>query len=301
MISRVTHQTVQRFTLANLQVNLAKMSDLQGKLSGGRVITKPSDDPGGTAQAMQLRAEKRATEQFSRNATDGVAWLSTIDTALQSSVAALRNARNLTVQGANSGAVGQVSKDAIAMELEGIRDALRDQANTTYLGRSIFAGTSNAGLAFQADYSWTGTPGATVERRLAEDTTVRADADGVAAYGTGAWDDATQTGSVFALVDRVATALRNGEDVSGYLGAIDERMESMLGELADVGARYGQMLTAQETTERTLMNLKGSIAAVEDIDLAAVLVELQSQEVAYQAALGATQRVLQPSLMDFLR
>jgi flagellar hook-associated protein 3 FlgL len=30
-------------------------------------------------------------------------------------------------------------------------------------------------------------------------------------------------------------------------------------------------------------------------------VELQLQEVAYQAALGATAKVIQPSLVDFLR
>ena len=42
MISRVTHQTVQRSTLANLQVNLSRIADLQGRLSGGKVITKPA-------------------------------------------------------------------------------------------------------------------------------------------------------------------------------------------------------------------------------------------------------------------
>jgi flagellar hook-associated protein 3 FlgL len=37
------------------------------------------------------------------------------------------------------------------------------------------------------------------------------------------------------------------------------------------------------------------------VDLPATIVELQMQEVAYQAALGATARAIQPSLMDFLR
>jgi flagellar hook-associated protein 3 FlgL len=47
--------------------------------------------------------------------------------------------------------------------------------------------------------------------------------------------------------------------------------------------------------------LTGQLGAVEDADLAASIVELQMQEVAYKAALGATSRVLQPTLMDFLR
>ena len=79
-------------------------------------------------------------------------------------------------------------------------------------------------------------------------------------------------------------------------------MTAMLGELADVGARATAPSTAaQSANEKTVMDLKGQISAVEDIDLAEIIVELQTQEVAYQAALGATSRVLQPSLMDFLR
>lgn len=298
MINRVTHLTVQRSTLANLQLNLDRMSDLQGKLSGGRVITKPSDDPAGTAQALQLRADKRATEQAARNASDGAAWLTTIDSALTTSLAALRRARDLTVQGAN-GAMSVQARQAIAMEVEGLRDTLVAQANTSYLGRSVFAGTSSDGAAFTVSpgtppsYTFTGT-GASVQRRLAPDAVVRVDVDGAAAFGAAG-------ATVFETLDRIAADLRGGGDVAQHLGTIDTHMEAMLGELAGVGTRHKQVMDAQRGIEKSLMDLKGSIADVEDIDLAAVLVELQSQEVAYQAALGATQRVLQPSLMDFLR
>jgi flagellar hook-associated protein 3 FlgL len=37
------------------------------------------------------------------------------------------------------------------------------------------------------------------------------------------------------------------------------------------------------------------------VDLPATTMDLQLQEVAYQAALGATAKVIQPSLVDFLR
>ena len=118
MITRVTHQTVQQSTLANLQVNLSKMADLQGRLSGGKNITKPSDDPAGTALTLQLRAEHRAATQAARNADDANSWLTVIDSALQTSVSTLRKARDLTVQGANTGAMGQTSRDAIAVEID---------------------------------------------------------------------------------------------------------------------------------------------------------------------------------------
>jgi flagellar hook-associated protein 3 FlgL len=295
MINRVTQQTVQRTTLANLQMNLGRMSDLQGRMSGGKVITKPSDDPSGTGQAMQVRAERRAAEQHARNADDGAGWLSTVDGALQTSVSALRRARDLTVQGANDGSMSATAREAIAVEIEGIRDALLDQANTRYNGRTVFAGTSNAGEAFVAGtYAWSGTPGDTVERRLGPEQTVRVDQDGAAAFGSGAT-------SAFALLDQIAADLRSGTNVNPRLTEIDTRMTAMLGELAGVGARHNQVMDAQSGLKKTTMDLTSQLSGIEDIDLAEIIVELQMQEVAYQGALGATARVLQPSLMEFLR
>lgn len=295
MINRITHSTIQRTTLANLQVNLSRMSDLQAKMSSGKVLTKPSDDPAATGQAMQLRGEKRASEQFARNADDGNGWLSTVDNALLTSVAALRRGRDLTVQGASSGSLNATGREAIATEIEGIRDALLSHANTRHLGRSVFAGTSDAPAAFATGtYTWSGTPGASVERRLSPETTVRVDGDGAAAFGVG-------SASVFALLDGIAADLRAGVDVAPRLDAIDTRMGAMLGELAGIGVRQNQVLTAQSVLQKTTMDLGGQLSQVEDIDLAEVIVELQMQEVAYKGALGATGRVLQPSLMEFLR
>ncbi len=297
MIGRVTQQTAQRSTLANLQANMARMADLQAKMSSGKLIERASDDPSGTAQAMALRAETRATSQYQRNADDGLAWLTTIDTAIQTSVSSVRQVRDLVVR-SGSGGLGQTSRDAIASEIEGIRDALLNQSNTTYLGRSVFAGTSDAGIAFDATtvppYTWTGTPGAEVQRRLAPDTTVRADADGTAVYGQGAT-------SVFQLLDDIVTDLRAGVSVTVRLGDLDDRMTAMLGELSGVGTRTNQITETQSSNEIKLQDVANRLSGVEDIDLAQTLVELQMQEVAYQGALGATARVLQPTLMDFLR
>ncbi|HEY3436393.1 MAG TPA: flagellar hook-associated protein FlgL [Actinotalea sp.] len=304
MINRVTHQTVQRSTLANLQVSLGKMSDLQSRMSSGKVITKPSDDPAGTAKAMQLRSDKRSADQFSRNAADGQAWLTTVDTALQASVTALRSARDLTVQGANSGALNPTAREGIAVAIDGVRDAMLQQANTTHLGRPVFAGTTDQGVAFSVTppvapattptYTWTGTAGASVERRVSRDSTIRVDSDGAAVFGQGGT-------SVFALLDTISSALRSGADVSGYLTDIDGHLTTMLGGLASVGTRTNQVTTAQSAIGSTVVDLRSELSSVEDIDMAQTIVELQMQEVAYKGALGATQRVLQPSLMDFLR
>ena len=75
----------------------------------------------------------------------------------------------------------------------------------------------------------------------------------------------------------------------------------MITALGGVGARQAQVLGAETRALATQTELKTQLASLEDVDLAASVVELQMQEVAYKAALGATARVLQPSLLDFLR
>lgn len=311
MIGRVTQQTTQRSTLANLQRNLATMADLQNKLSGNTKIAKPSDDPVGTASAIGLRAALRTNQQATRNIDNGNGWLTTADAALTSSVDAVRQARDLTVQGANSGALNPMAREALAQQIEGLRDTLVAQANTTFQGRSIFAGTSNASLAVTATnvpdpaiagstrtYTANGVVGSKVERRIDPNTLVRVDVDGVEAFGQ---DGGTGTGSVFQTLDRIAATLRTGGDVSSELTALDTHRDAMLTELGGVGARKSRVLGAETAALATKTELTTQLSGLEDVDLAASIVELQMQEVAYKAALGATARVLQPSLLDFLR
>ena len=293
MIGRVTQQTIQRSTLANLQLNLSKMSSLQQEMSSGKRISKPSDDPSGTSTALSMRSEQRAYTQYSRNIDDGIGWLSTTDTALQSSVTQLRRARDLTVQ-AGSGALNAAGREALATEIESVRDGLLATANAQYQGRNVFAGTSDSAVAFDSSYTWSGTAGGSVDRRISPDTTVRADADGSAVFGSGAT-------SVFALLDSIAADVRAGADIGTRLTEIDGRMDTVLGELSGVGARTNRMTAAQSSINDKLLDLQLSISDIEDVDLTSAIVELQSQEVAYKGALGATARVLQPTLMDYLR
>ncbi|SEJ56581.1 flagellar hook-associated protein FlgL [Demequina mangrovi] len=299
MINRVTQQTVHRSTLANLQLNLSKMSDLQGQMSSGKRIDRASDDPVAAGRAMAYRAEKAAAEQAATNAADGASWLNQIDSTLQSSVSALRRVRDLTVQASSTGVHSDTSREAIAAEIEGLRDALLGHANTRINGRSVFAGTSAASSAFEdsssaTPYSWNGIASTAVTRRISADTTVRVDVDGTAAYGVGA-------SSVFQTLDDLAAEIRAGDAVSGRLDDIDAHLDSMLSTLTTVGARYNQITDAQDLIAAKLQDLGASISTVEDIDIAQAVLELQMQEVAYQGALGAASRVLQPTLLDYLR
>lgn len=293
MISRVTAQTMSQASLRNLQSSLSALARLQEQATSQRAFLAPSDNPAATAKTLSLHAAQDRNAQHARNIDDALAWVATTDTAISESTALLQRVRVLTVQGANDGSMDATAKEAIAVELEGLRDELLARANTSLLGRSVFAGTSDAGRAFEGDYSFNGVPGSEVTRRIADGVSVRVDADGSQVFGEG--ED-----SVFALIDGIIADLRGGVNVGARLDQIDERMTAMLSAQGAIGARQAQIERTQEATLDESVSLETRRSAVEDVDSVEILVRLQSQELVYRNALQVTSRVLQPTLMDFL-
>jgi flagellar hook-associated protein 3 FlgL len=293
MVNRVTSQTRMANSQFNLQSAAALLAKLQDTATSLKKITTPSDDPTGTADSMRVRAAQSQTAQFGRNIDDGMGWLSTVDSTLSASTDIMRQVRDLTVQGANDGALSPTAKEAIATALEGLRTDLLGKANTTYLGRTVFAGSSDTGVAFRSDLSYTGT-GAAVTRRIDTNATVQVDADGAAAYGTGA-------ASAFALIDSIVADLRSGVNVGPSLAAVDTRMTALLNTQTAAGARQNQITAAKDAIVSKTGTLEAQRAGIEDVDVGEIVIKLKQQEVTYQAALAVTARTLQPTLMDFLR
>lgn len=295
MIGRITSSTMTQQSIRTLQTNLADRDRLQNQATSQRAFRSPSEDPTGAATALGVHGEQSRVAQYARNLGDGMAWVTSVDTALGASIDLLNRARDLTVQGANSGALSQPARDSIAAELESISAGLLTQSNTTVLGRSVFAGTSDAGRAFEpGTYAFNGVAGDGVHRRISEDETVRVDSDGAAAFGEGA-------ASVFALLDSIAADLRAGTDIGARLGDIDTRLKSMVGAQGSAGARQAQIERASAQNLSVSIDLEARRAEVEDVDSLEVLVRLQSAELVFQSALQVTARSLQTNLLEFLR
>ena len=295
MLTRVTNQMTALQSQQHLQASAARLSHQQDRASSLKAIGVPSDDPAGAAEALRVKGLQSAAAQHGRNVDDGAGWLTTADSALSSADAVLAKVRQLTLQGANEGALSPEARRAIATEIDGLSSDLLATANASYAGRSVFAGTSDAGVAFTPDRSFTGAPGAEVVRRVGPETTVRVDADGALAFGTG--DD-----SVFALLGRISADLRSGTtNVATHLTALDTRVGALRGVQSDIGARHSQLLRAQDTLMDTSVTLEAQRSGLEDLDLGRAVLDLKLQDNSYQAALAVTAKVLQTSLMDFLR
>ncbi|HEV7949193.1 MAG TPA: flagellar hook-associated protein FlgL [Glaciihabitans sp.] len=291
MITRVTSVTMMQSASRNMQFAASALAKLQDQAATQKTITRPSDDPSAAAKAVAVRSEQKATAQYVRNAQDGNEWLTTVDSTLANVTALLQRANALTIQGANDGALSSSAKEAIAVELDTIRDSLLSAANTEYGGRFVFAGNS-AEPAFSDDFQYSGGQG-TVERRIGAGVTLRVDADGSAIFGEG--DE-----SVFALLSTVAADLRSGVSVSAHLDTLSTRMAAVTNAQASNGARQASLSDTEELLAATTTQLEASRSSLEDIDLGEIVLELKMQETVYQAALAVTARALQPTLMDFL-
>ncbi|MGV3712018.1 flagellin N-terminal helical domain-containing protein [Pseudolysinimonas sp.] len=292
-MTRITSQMLTTAAQRNLAHSQAALARLQEQGSSGTKLAKPSDDPAATASALEVRSAQRAREVHERNANDALGWLGTVDTALGQSTDILRRVRDLTLQGSNQGVMSAESREALAVEIDALKDALLQQANTQYLGRSVFAANSLAGSAYAPDYTYSGVAGTSLERRIGPDSNVTVDGDGVAAFGQGAT-------SVFALLDGISADLRAGTAVSSRVAELDSRMSAISTQRSIAGSRYAQVERGKDLLAMSKNELEARRAGLEDADLGQIIIDLKMQEVAYQAALSVTARAVPPTLLEFL-
>ena len=295
---RISHSGLTQSTIDQLQRRLSELQDRQGQLASGTRLQRPSDDPSGMNRALSLRHTSRAAESQVQAADDGRTWLNLTDDLLQTGAQRLDRALELAVRGASS--LGEPEREAIALEVEAVRDELVDVANTRVRGRPIMAGTSDADPVAQVGGDWVYQGNDTdVTRRVSDSERVRVDVTAAEAFGVTPGGDPD---NAFTELDALAQALRDddGAAVQAAIDTLGGQRDQLLGELARVGAATNQVDSAKNRAELRMESVRTELSSIEDVDLAEAVTEVQTAEVAYQAALGATSRVLQPSLVDYL-
>ncbi len=292
---RITQRAVALTSLQGLNRSLADVGKLQEQLSSGRVISAPSDSPTGTNRSMQTRSDQMAVDQQARNITDAKSWLEGADSVLRSMVSAAQRVRDLTVQGSNTGALSPASQAAIGMEVAALRETLIGQANRPIQGRPLFGGVTSGSLAYDPSGNFVGRGGAPIMRRVSDTEAVRVDVTGPEVFGPPGND-------LFALVGKIATDVTaNPAALAVHLDDLDTAIDRLLTGVSDIGARAKRIERAEEINGDQSLVLQSRLAETESIDLPATIMALQMRQVGYEAALSATAKSLQPTLVDFLR
>ena len=309
---RITQRSIANVALQGLNRNQEAISKLQEQLTSGKTINKPSDDPTGTNAAMQTRQELAGATQYARNISDGLGVLNITDSTLQNMIKQVHTVRDRTLTGSNQGATSEAARAAIAAEVSGLRDSLLGLANTVVQGHPVFGGVTSGTRAYDAatgayvGFQPPADPLDTVRmtmRQVAEGDSIRVDITGVEAFGvTSAAGVVPATRDLFAIVGDIADHVVSDPDaLAADLADLDAALSTMLKATTDIGTRTTRMETAKQVNSDLQLTLTSRSADIENVDLAKTIMNLSMQQTGYEAALGATAKVIQPSLLDFLR
>jgi len=132
---------------------------------------------------------------------------------------------------------------------------------------------------------------------------IQVDANGTEVLG----GSATATGNMLGVLRDIAAHLRstNPADTaklsSQDLSNLDAQIDNVLGVRARIGAGMNRLDTAQSRLGELEESATSLLSNVEDADMAQTMIDFSTQQAVYQSALNAGARIVQPSLLDFLR
>lgn len=304
MNPRVTSTMVGRTVLADSARAAERLAQTQRKLSSGKELTRPADDPYAVSRAISLRSELAGAQQHQRNVQEAISWQEVTDGALGTVGEAVQRARELVIRGATDTS-SAVDRAALAAEIDQLVETVKQQANATYGNRYVMAGTATTTrpYALAGADTYLG-DGGTVAREIGPGVSlgINVRADDILGSGQASGD-----GRLLDALRDVADHLRGGTpaDVAALRSTDIQAMDRNLDELnrvrAVVGAGTNRLLSAADRlaqVEETTIRL---LSDVEDADMAKGMVDFSIQHAAYEAALKAGARIVQTSLLDFLR
>jgi flagellar hook-associated protein 3 FlgL len=106
---------------------------------------------------------------------------------------------------------------------------------------------------------------------------------------------------VFKLLDDIITELDAGRSATQFQDAMTKQHDNVVAERAALGAKVNRVDLVVERLKDEDINIQKMMSQNEDADMADVITQLKMQEAVHRAALGTGSRVIQPTLLDFLR
>lgn len=304
---RVTQSMLSNNMLRNLSKSYTSMNKYMDQLTTGKKINRPSDDPVIAMKGMRYRTEVGNVEQFQRNITEMHTWMDTSDDTLDETTQILNRLRDLTVQAAN-GTYEQNQREAIAKEVDQLQLQLVEAANTKVNNKYIFNGTQTTGVTVDGELvkpvtlDDEGNPVVNlapddyqaVELEVTSGTRLQANVNPTNVYSQELFDD------IKALSDALKSDVPDS-DFDRFITIVDKHIDNTVSERADLGARMNRVELIESRLEGQRISARDMMSKNEDADIAEVIINLTSQEAIHRAALSAGSRVIQPTLLDFLR
>jgi flagellar hook-associated protein 3 FlgL len=305
--------------MKNLNRNLKRIENHQYQLATGKKIVKPSQDPVGITRSLQARTELSKIEQYIKNVEDAKAWLVEAETALDEINSLIVRAYELTVDAANDSKTPE-DRQAIAKEIDQLMKQLLEAANSSYAGRSVFGGYNTAEKPFEVreidgqmfllyngeEIANLSDPDSQpdvnvvlekIEFEVGAGVKMDIATPGPEVLGTG-------NDNLYAVFYGLFQALNDGTNtdrISEYIGKLQDQQQHIFSQLAEVGGKTNRLDLIKTRLEADELNYTSIKSHVEDVDHEKVIMEFMMAEIVYRSSLAVGARIIQPTLVDFLR
>ncbi|MCP1160501.1 flagellar hook-associated protein FlgL [Bacillus infantis] len=286
---RVTQSMLSNNMLRNLSNSYTKLGKLQDQIATQKKFTKPSDDPVSAMLAMNYRTDLNRIEQFQRNIGEAKNWIDSTDDALDKGVLALQRIRELTVQASNGTLEGN-QKEHIMEEIKQLKEHLIDVGNTQVGGKYIFNGTKT-NEAPPGDGTF-GTGAINLE--VFSNIKIKVNMSGDEIFG----DMLKDSGNIEGLVKALS---EDSNEIGDFIGKVDEYIDKLLASRAKIGAKQNRIELMDDRLQQQEVFSTRILSDNEDVDMEKVIMEMTTQESVHRAALSVGSRIIQPTLVDFLR
>lgn len=330
---RVTHNLIADRLLTNLWRTERQINKLHDQGASAKRVNAPSDDPVATKIILRYRSGLAELSRYESNANDAGEWLAVTDQSIMSLYDALHRIEELAVQGANS-SLSEGDRYSYVTELDEIIDHMVVLGNTAISGRYVFGGHETLAPPFSIVRDDDGTistvayrgsvgdidedPAPVVDewirREIGQGSYLTINVLGNELFGYGKIDPREEGASdgppnsmgqgVFRVALQIRQAIADGQ--------VDEISERLLAKLNDVHEQVASVQVKVSATinraeqgkglTRGLMATTQTLLSVaEGADMAEVIMRLNSAEASYRYALAVGARIIQPTLVDYLR
>lgn len=327
---RITNSSLNRNFLRNLNNNLKQMEKYQNQLSSGKQVSKPSDNPLLVGKIMSMGNQISENEQYNSNISDSIGWVRTQDTALAEASDSMIRIKELSLKGAN-GTLAKGDREAIRGEIEQEIGHLVDVFNTNFDGRYVFGGQATMTRPFELEYKEddgnltkeiigikqaTDENGDTIsgqgkdlERVIGNGVKINLATSSAAITGKTIETDEEgkpiEKNPLGEMFKDLLSAFRDEKDPSGKINGVLDSLETQTDRIVRVRTRIGaidnRLESALARNEAENINLKEVLSEKEDIDIAEKYMESVVASTIYQASLSIGSKVIQPTLLDFIR
>lgn len=294
---RVSNRSLNERLLMHIQTSSTRLNETQERVASGKRVQRSSDDPFAANRSIQARSDRNVIEQRVRTINLAQSELAVTESAVASLSNVLTRAQALSVQ-ADSAGLDASARNQIAAEVDELINEALQVGNSSHGGRRIFGGHQADTAPFVPDVAgqpttvtYQGDAGL-VLREIGDSEQIAVNLDGDALF------DGAFT-SLIAFRDGLRANDRTA--INAAATAIGAEIEVTLQARGDIGARVRRLDIVSERLQGDDERLRGLVAELEEVDLTSEVVELQMRDMAFQAALSATGRSLNMSLLDYLR